>query len=195
MQSCLEDNPSLVESTSVPLVVPSRHTFDESRPAWTIRFSRPANDRNQLVQELRGVPKAALRQVFGKHLGTRLWQRNRAANPAGSVPAESTDSEVVPLLPTPATATASDREISGGMLVYLCAEASATLLQRKRLAKSISLTALHSDGKSETVRQSLPFAANDAKALETAARAAIAGMRSDKFVSLKLDLIAMPAQA
>ena len=81
------------------------------------------------------------------------------------------------------------------MLRYLCTEAAATLSERKRLAKSIALTVLYSDGESESVRQPLPPAANDASTLEAAARLALRRLRSDSFVSLKLDLTAIPAQA
>jgi hypothetical protein len=52
---------------------------------------------------------------------------------------------------------------------------------------------IYADGKSESVRQPLPLAANEATALETAARLAMRSMRSNTFVSLKLDLTAIPA--
>jgi hypothetical protein len=179
MQACLENAPlSFVESTSLPLL--------ESAPAWTIRVARPtAVDRNDLARELRGVPKAALRQVFGKILGTHLWQQHRAAIPVGTT--TSPTGCAVPPIP--------DAEIRSGMLRYLCAEAATTLRERKRVAKSLSLTVLYSDGESETVREPLHGVANDSAALETAARLALRRSRSDAFVSLKLDLTATPIQA
>ena len=59
MQACFENAaPALLDSVSLPLL--------ESAPAWTIRVARrEAADRDELAQELHGVPKAALRQVFG----------------------------------------------------------------------------------------------------------------------------------
>lgn len=193
MQACLEN-------VALPLLPPTSLPLLESAPAWTIRVARPAAaDRNELASELRGVPKAALRQVFGKLLGTRLWQQGRATDAtapsnekAASIAAIPTRPSAAPIAATPST---PDTEISSGMLRYLCAEAAATLRDRKRLAKSIALTVLYSDGESESVRQPLPLAANEAVALETAARLAMLSMRSNAFVSLKLDLTTTPAQA
>jgi hypothetical protein len=200
MQACIENATlPLLAPPSAPLLVPTSLPLRESAPAWTIRTTRPtAPDRNELATELRGVPKAALRQVFGKIMGTRLWQLNRAiaTTAAGSVkaaPATATHAHPSSV-PIPATRI-PDTEISNGMLSYLCAEAAATLRNRRHLAKSVALTVLYSNGESESVRQSLPSAANDASTLETAARLALRGVRSNAFVSLKLDLTAMPAQA
>jgi nucleotidyltransferase/DNA polymerase involved in DNA repair len=184
MQACLE-NPTL----------PLR----ESIPTWTIRITRPAGvNRNELTKELSGVPKAALRQVFGKIMGTRLWQLNRAIATTAPTSAKNAPVAAIPTCPSSApvavTPQIPDREISSGMLQYLCFEAAATLRDRKRLAKSISLTVLYSDGASESVRQPLPRVTNEATALETAARLALRSMRSNAFVSLKLDLTATPAQ-
>jgi len=192
MQACLENSTlSVLAPTSLPL--------RKSTPTWTIRITRPAaTDRNELAQELSGVPKATLRQVFGKIMGTRLWQLNRAIATTSTTRAKTTPAMAIPahLSPAPIAATPRipDREISSGMLQYLCSEAATTLRDRKRLAKSISLTVLYSDGASETVRQPLPCAANEAAALETAACLALRSMRSNAFVSLKLDLTATPAQ-
>jgi nucleotidyltransferase/DNA polymerase involved in DNA repair len=178
MQACIETtDQSRLESASLPLL--------ESTPAWTVRVARPASpDRNELAKELSRVPKAALRQVFGKLLGTRLWQQNRAA--ATSPRAAKT---------LAAAETVSNAEISSGMLRYLCAEAAATLRERKRAAKSISLTVQYSDGQSETAHQLLLESRNDPESLESAAHAAIRGMRSNAFVSLKIDLTATATQA
>jgi nucleotidyltransferase/DNA polymerase involved in DNA repair len=173
MQACLETPP-------IPLIEPA--------PAWTIRVARAADaDRQEIAQELRGVPKAALRQVFGKLLGTRLWQQHRAtdsavaANPAGAA--------------TPAIVPIPDRVLSTGLLRYLCTEAAATLRERQRFAKSISLTVLYPNGESETAHQLLLRSTNDPESLVAAAHAAIRGMRSSAFVSLKLDLTAAASQA
>lgn len=170
MQACLE-NPALPQLESVRI--------------WTIRVARPVvAGRNELAYELRGVPKAALRHVFGKVMGTHLWQLN-LARPVAKSPA-------VPSSPVP---PAPDAQISGGMLRYLCAQASATLRDRNRLAKSLTLTVAYSDGESETVRESLTQASNSPDALEAAARSALLNARSDTFVSLKLDLTAAVPQA
>ena len=169
MQACCEN-------TALPLL--------ESTPAWTIRVARPAADRHELAQELRGVPKAALRQVFGKALGTRLWQHHRATR--STIAKRATAAAVLASTPIP------DAEISSGILHYLCAEAAARLRDRQRLAKSIVLTVQYSDGESETVQEPLLQAENDAGALEAAARLALRNTRSNTFVSLKLDVTAMP---
>jgi nucleotidyltransferase/DNA polymerase involved in DNA repair len=192
MQACLE-NPTL------PLLAPTSLPLSECIPTWTIRITRPAApDHNELTKELSGVPKAALRQVFGKIMGTRLWQLNRAIATTSPTNAKTAPTAAIPArpsaAPTAVTPRIPDREISTAMLQYLCAQAAGTLRERKRLAKSISLTVLYSDGASESVRQPLPRAANEAAALETAARLALRSMRSNAFVSLKLDLTATPAR-
>jgi nucleotidyltransferase/DNA polymerase involved in DNA repair len=181
MQSHLEDTAlPLVESTSLPL--------RESTPAWTIRVPRPPSpDRDELARELLGVPKAALRQVFGKLLGTRLWQQNRAVAPS------SGDMKNTKHLT--AAKPVSNSEISGGMLRYLCTEAATTLQERKRFAKSVSLTVQYPNGESETAHQLLLQSTNDPGSLESAAHAAIRGMRFEAFVSVKLDLTATATQA
>ena len=88
MQTCIENTP-------LPLL--------ESAPAWTIRVAGPADtDRNELARELRGVPKAALRQVFGKLLGTRLWQQLRTATPAATTGSSLRGACLRPTRTTPA---------------------------------------------------------------------------------------------
>jgi nucleotidyltransferase/DNA polymerase involved in DNA repair len=193
MQACIESAaPPALESTSLPLV--------ESTPAWTLRVPRPAEARrNELAQELRDVPKAALRQVFGRLLGTRLWQQGRlAATPAptnASAVAATTASGVAAVKNSSEAECVSDAEISSGMLRYLCAEAAATLRERQRAAKSISLTVQYSDGELETAHQLLLESTNDLASLEAAARAAVRGLRSAAYVSVKLDLTATATQA
>jgi len=170
--------PRGIENTALPFLEPTSRPVPESVPAWTIRVARTAaQDRNELAQELHGVPKAALRQVFGKRLGTGLWHSNTAAK-------SSSETGRIP-----------DAEISSGMLHYLCAEAATTLRERKRFAKSVSLTVQYPNGESETAHQLLLRSTNDRASLEDAAQAAIRGMRSNAFVSLKLDLTATATQA
>jgi hypothetical protein len=81
------------------------------------------------------------------------------------------------------------------MLRYLCAEAATTLRERNRLAKSVSLTVQYPNGAVVTVHQLLLESTNDPGSLESAAHAAIRGMRRDVFVSLKLDLTTTATQA
>jgi impB/mucB/samB family C-terminal domain len=179
MPACIE-NAALppLESTTLPLFDSTSLPRIESAPTWTIRVARPVSaDRNNLAQELRGVPKATLRHVFGKVLGTRLWHTNTTETAKNS-------RDAAPTL---------DAQISTGMLRYICAEAAATLRERKRLAKSISLTLHYPNGESETAHQLLLQSTNDQGSLEAAAHAAIRGMRSDAFASLKIDLTATQA--
>ncbi len=192
MQACLE-TPALplVQPASLPLVDADSLPLLQSVPAWSIRITRPADpNRHELAQELRGVPKSALRHVFGPALAARLWQKNRSTSSA-----TSTNAKTAPAVATSPIPPISDAEISSGMLGYLCTEAAATLREHKRVAKSISLTVSYPDGESETVRESLPLPSADATSLETAARLALRNARSRAFVSLKLDLTATPAQA
>ncbi|MBV8514824.1 MAG: hypothetical protein JO260_05955 [Acidobacteria bacterium] len=180
MQACFE-NPAL------PGLEPNARPLLEPMPAWTIRVARPADpDRDVLAQELRDVPKAALRHIFGKAFGTILWQQNRLPSTTAKPAPGGAISQFPPI---------SDGEISGGLLRYLCAEAAATLRERNRLAKSISLTVSYPDGASDTVREPLQLASSDAMALESAARLALRRARSRAFVSVELDLTATPAWA
>lgn len=227
MQACIENETAtlpLLKPTSLPLesislpldptslpLERTRLQFHESAslqridnaPTWTIRIARPAaEDRHELAQELRGVPKAALRHVFGKIMGTHLWQLNRAIStaapansksaPANAKPA-ATNAKPAPIAAISLAAPISDCEICSCLLTYLCAEAAATLRGRNRVAKSIVLTAQYSGGESATMRQSLAQPANDSAALEAAARLALRRMRSNAFVSLKLDVTATVA--
>jgi hypothetical protein len=188
MQACLENTAlPLLESTLLPSIEPTSLPLADTVPAWTIRVARPAADRNELAKELRGVPKAALCQVFGKALGTRLWQQHRATAPA------STATNAAPVATISSSAPTPDTEISTGMLRYLCAEAAAALREHERSAKSVVLTVQYSDGESDTKQQALPHSTSDAVALETAACLALRRMRSDIFVSLKLDVTATAA--
>jgi hypothetical protein len=183
MQAC-------IENTDLPLVKLTSPQLPDRVPTWTIRVARPISTRShELAQELRGVPKGALRHVFGKAFGTRLWRQNRAA----AIPATAktpTSATAAPVAATLDPVLVPDAEVSGGMLRYLCAEAAATLRERQRVAKSISLTLQYPNGESETAHQLLLRSTNDAGSLEAAAQAAIRGMRSDAFLSLKLDLTA-----
>jgi impB/mucB/samB family C-terminal domain len=206
MQTCIENAaPALVESTSastlestnLPLFDSTALPQIEPVPTWTIRIARPTSaHRNELAQELRGVPKASLRHVFGKVLGTRLWQQNRAAT-ATVAANDPTDAKPAPAASISDRSLVADTEISSGMLRYLCAEAATTLREGKRLAKSISLTVRYPNGESETAHQLLLTSTADPASLEAAAQAAIRGMRSDAFVSLKLNVTAaaQPAEA
>ena len=197
MQACLE-SPTLplLEQDSLSLLEPGPGLLPllESVPAWTIHVARPTDPhRDELAQELRGVPKGALRHVFGKALGTQIWQQNRAASTTAKPAPAAAIAVNAPIQAVENGVT--DGEISSGMLRHLCTEAAATLRKHKRLAKSISITVSYSDGESENVREPLLFASNDAESLETAARLALRAARSHVFVSLKLNLTATPAQA
>jgi impB/mucB/samB family C-terminal domain len=185
MQACLENTTlPLVESTSLPLHKSRSQPSADNVPAWTIRIPRRAADRNELAKELLEVPKAALRQVFGKVLGTRLWQQNRAAATPPSTNAKPAPVAISPVAPI------SDVEISSGMLHYLCGQAASTLCAHQRFAKSIVLTVQYPDGESETMQQGLTRSTSEAVALESAARLALRRMRSETFVSLRLDVTA-----
>jgi nucleotidyltransferase/DNA polymerase involved in DNA repair len=134
---------------------------------------------NSLVPEFRGIPKAALRTVFGKELGQQIWRLARAARPqardAAQDPVNDADMPVesVPTKhgapPAAAASGLADAEIVRGMIGYVSRRAAETLAQHKRQAKAIGLRLAYSDGVVSTQRTRLARPTSDAHELAAAA--------------------------
>lgn len=134
---------------------------------------------NSLLPEFRGIPKAALRTVFGKELGQQIWKLARATGPqakdAAEDPAQDAETPVAPV-PTkhaaPPAAAASglaDAEIVRGMIGYVSRRAAETLALHKRQAKAIGLKLAYSDGVVSTQRTRLARPTSDSHELAAAA--------------------------
>jgi hypothetical protein len=104
----------------------------DAGPSWTTRFARPDGDGFRMVEELRGVPKAALRSIFGKTFGGRIWMRTR--------------DRAVHRMAADARREVSDREVREGLVKYLSKQAAATLEAKGRLAVFVELKIAYEDG-------------------------------------------------
>jgi nucleotidyltransferase/DNA polymerase involved in DNA repair len=126
---------------------------------------------NSLVPEFRGIPKAALRTVFGKELGQQIWKLARAERlGAENAPARSEATPAKHGVPAAAAASGlADAEIVRGMIGYVSRRAAETLAQHKRQAKAIGLRLAYSDGVVSTQRTRLARPTSDAHELAAAA--------------------------
>ena len=170
MEACVE--------TSAPLAV-------NPSPAWTMRVARPFGDGFRMAEELRDVPRPALQTVFGKVLGSRIWEQTRA-QAAPSV--------------SPTTNQVADAEISAGMLEYVCKQAAGTLHARGRQAKAIELTVTYTDGESRLVRTRLARPTEEENELAEAATKLLSRLSSNgtRSIDLKVatvELAAVPERA
>ena len=143
----------------------------------TTRITHAATDRFKgLAPQFHGIPKGALRAVFGNELGQQIW---KLARPARRQAEDArTLVEPIPAKPiptkydTPAAAAASgldDGEIVRGMIGYVCRRAAETLAHHNRQAKAIGLKLTYSDGIVSTHRTRLAQPTGDAQELAAAA--------------------------
>jgi nucleotidyltransferase/DNA polymerase involved in DNA repair len=141
MEACME-------TTASPSPVPAS--------LWALRIAGPRHAGRRLAECLRGVPKPALRAIFGKSLGNRIWQQARS----GNAPAV-----------TPSPDRVADTEIAAGMLTYVSQQAADALLQSGRQAAILSVTLSYADGQAQQSRRRL---AHPTSQCDEIARAAIA---------------------
>jgi nucleotidyltransferase/DNA polymerase involved in DNA repair len=144
----------------------------------------PAENRrkDRLVRKLNGVPKRALRAVFGKVLGRRIWEQvRRPASPTG---------RCVPASKEPRTTSAgiTDDELLLAMIESVCRRAAQTLGQHRRLARAIGLTLAYADGFVHSERARLARPSADATEIGAAAIELLQGHepRQSPLVSLNL---------
>jgi nucleotidyltransferase/DNA polymerase involved in DNA repair len=157
MEACIE-NPGLVVGAATP--------------SWAIRVARPVGDGYRMAEELRGVPVGALQRVFGRALGRRIWQQERAD--AGARPAASSGGRV------------SDAEIAFGMVGYLCEQAASTLRGRQRIASGVTLTASYADGGTKAAQGRLAKPTNLASDIDALARQLMDELPRDGVQSVNL---------
>jgi hypothetical protein len=100
-----------------------------------------------MAGELSGVPKAVLQTVFGRALGSRIWQRARRL-PGAQI---------------------ADAEIVGGMIEYVSQRAGETLGAHARQAKAIGLGIIYVDGVSRFDRMRLARPTNEGSEIGAAA--------------------------
>jgi nucleotidyltransferase/DNA polymerase involved in DNA repair len=116
-------------------------------PAQPSPAAHSDESRHSFAAEFAGVPKPALRAVFGKRLGQRLWEtarRQSSARQRQAMPAAPT----LPALPVAGLNT----EILRGMIEYLSRRASETLDHNRRQANAVTLTLHYADSTQESAR-------------------------------------------
>ena len=113
--------------------------------------------RDRLLNDLDGVPKAALRTVFGKAMGRRIWERVRRSNESARQPGAGSPREVTS---DPLAAELADADLILAMIESVGRRAAETLSLHKRQAKAIGLMLTYADGvvTSESVRLARPSA-------------------------------------
>lgn len=113
--------------------------------------------RDRLLNDLDGVPKAALRTVFGKAMGRRIWERVRRSNESARQPGAGSSREVTS---DPLAAELTDADLILAMIESVGRRAAETLSLHKRQAKAIGLMLTYADGvvTSESVRLAGPSA-------------------------------------
>jgi nucleotidyltransferase/DNA polymerase involved in DNA repair len=118
-----------------------------TQPAYPSPAPNSGQSAHSLAAEFAGVPKPALRAVFGKRLGRRLWETARRQSPAQQ-------RQVMPAAPTrPSLPIAGlNTEILRGMIEYLSRRASETLDQNRRQANAVTLTLHYADSTQESAR-------------------------------------------
>jgi|SRR5215813_7932638 len=124
--------------------------------AWRIAPPLDRLPQDRMVRELSEVPKGALRTVFGKALGKRIWEQARRPRPVSGEACGG-------------TRNVTDSELFVAMIESISRRAADTLAQNRRQAKAIGLNLTYSDGsiRTETVRLARPSA--DAREIASAA--------------------------
>jgi hypothetical protein len=113
--------------------------------------------RDRLLNDLDGVPKAALGTVFGKAMGRRIWERVRRSNESARQPGAGSSREATS---DPLAAELTDTDVILAMIESVGRRAAETLSLHKRQAKAIGLMLTYADGvvTSESVRLARPSA-------------------------------------
>jgi nucleotidyltransferase/DNA polymerase involved in DNA repair len=125
--------------------------------AWRVAPPVDKLPKDRMLRELSGVPKGALRAVFGKELGKQIWEQVRRPRPvAGDAGA--------PQQPHTAarrgTLDVTDNELFAAMIESISRRAAETLAQHRRQANAIGLNLAYSDGsvRTESIRLARPSA-------------------------------------
>jgi nucleotidyltransferase/DNA polymerase involved in DNA repair len=118
-----------------------------------------------MIQELAGVPRAALRRVFGKALGQRIWEEAREVARSGDGSHRGPSSRAA----SDASNGVGDAEIVEGMISHLAREAEQTLRNRKRQAAAIALRLTYGNDEARLSRSNLARPSNDASEIAAAA--------------------------
>jgi nucleotidyltransferase/DNA polymerase involved in DNA repair len=119
-----------------------------SRPATA--GSAEAGGLQDLVSQLRGVPRGALKTVLGKELGARIWRQARGKTAA-------------------ADGAVRDAEVVAGLIGHLSRLAAEELRKNERQAKFVRLTVWYQDGSSASERARLAGLTQDAAEILAAA--------------------------
>jgi hypothetical protein len=169
------------------------HIENASVSAESVWHIAPAENRrkDRLLEKLNGVPKGALRTVFGKVLGRRIWEQVRQ-------PASHTGLRVqASKQPRTTSAGITDDELLLAMIESVCRRAAETLGQRRRLARAIGLTLAYADGFIQSERARLARPSADASEIGAAAIELFQGRepRESPLVSINLTTATLQPEA
>jgi len=143
--------------------------------------------RDRMLKDLDGVPKAALRTMFGKVMGRRIWEQVRRSNePTRRADPGNSSRPASRLVGVGPEVT--DTELVLAMIESVSWRAGETLRAHKREAKAIGLALTYADGAatSESARLARPSA--DAGEISTAAIALFRSRRPREAALVSINL-------
>jgi hypothetical protein len=110
-----------------------------------------------MLKDLDGVPKAALRTVFGKVMGRRIWERVRQPNEFARGSGRGGSPKA---MPSEGAGEITDADLVLAMIESVSRRAAETLSEHQRQAKAIGLMLTYADGvvTSESARLARPSA-------------------------------------
>lgn len=126
--------------------------------------------RDRLLKDLDGIPKAALRTVFGKVTGRRIWEQVRQSRERASRSEQDRSTKVRPsLAASPGVAKVTDADVVVAMIESVSRRAAETLSLHKRQANAIGLMLTYTDGVVTSERARLARPSADAEEISAAA--------------------------
>ncbi len=141
--------------------------------------------RDRMLKDLDGVPKAALRTVFGNAMGRRVWEQVRRSNE----PTRRTDAGNSSRAGSnPVGSEVTDADLVVAMIESVSRRAGETLRVHRRQAKAIGLVLTYADGAatSESARLARPTV--DASEISAAAVALFRCCRLREAVLVSINL-------
>jgi len=141
--------------------------------------------RDRMLKDLDGVPKAALRTMFGKVMGRRIWEQVRRSNqPTRRADAANSTRAAS----NPAGSEVTDADLVVAMIESVSRRAGETLRVHEREAKAIGLMLTYADGAvtSESARLAPPSA--DAGEISAAAIALFRSCRPREAALVSINL-------
>jgi nucleotidyltransferase/DNA polymerase involved in DNA repair len=180
MQSCLETNFSTPQAP-----MPASASAICGWQGWTHSIAALNKPLKPLADSLAGVPKAALRTIFGRSAAQRIWDSAHAQSGAK----RATQPCSTPLAEAASDRTAiPDHDILAAMIAYLAGQAAQTLQRRNRRALAVKLQFAGASGSLRTHRALLAYPTGDAEEICVAAQRLLIHLQpsTDPLVSVNL---------